>query len=416
MASNSDPRSSSSASPREPQRDRTPREGASSRRPQRGSASSAARETSRPGTRGRAGSSGGKSFDRRKSIFVLSIVAIAALFLAYVVCVWSPLFQIRRIVVMPTVQVSSAQVSELAAIPAGSTLFGFDESGVEKRLLANPWIKSVRLTRNLPDTLTVEVEERSVAAIVMLSNGQSAWKLSTDGIWLEPVELSVVTADNGVQAYDVQAKDAAAQAGVVYVSEVSAALSPQAGDKCTDAGLLGLIQYIEGFSSALRDQIVSACATSKESIAVVLSNGIKVSLGAPDDIALKEQTVLGILDKFQGQISYINVRTPANPTYRGLTEGTATQDGTAASADALPYQAQAGDATADAAAASSADAATDGSTATSDSDVPSDAAYNGGYYLSDGETWVNYYYEDGNLVHGYYKVDESGNETWVDLG
>ena len=71
------------------------------------------------------------------------------LFLAYVVCVWSPLFQIRRIVVMPTVQVSSAQVSELAAIPAGSTLFGFDESGVEKRLLANPWIKSVRLTRNL---------------------------------------------------------------------------------------------------------------------------------------------------------------------------------------------------------------------------------------------------------------------------
>ena len=250
-----------------------------------------------------------------------------------------------------------------------------------------------------------EVEERSVAAIVMLSNGQSAWKLSTDGIWLEPVELSVVTADNGVQAYDVQAKDAAAQAGVVYVSEVSAALSPQAGDKCTDAGLLGLIQYVEGFSSALSDQIVSASATSKESIAVVLSNGIKVSLGAPDDIALKEQTVLGILDKFQGQISYINVRTPANPTYRGLTEGTATQDGTTASADALPYQAQAGSATTPDTATSSADAATDGSTATSDSDVPSDAAYNGGYYLSDGETWVNYYYEDGNLVHGYYKVD-----------
>ena len=114
------------ASPREPQRDRTPREGASSRRPQRGGASSAAREASRPGTRGRAGGSGGKSFDRRKSIFVLSIVTLAVLFLAYVVCVWSPLFQIRRIVVMPTVQVSSAQVSELAAIPAGSTLFGFD--------------------------------------------------------------------------------------------------------------------------------------------------------------------------------------------------------------------------------------------------------------------------------------------------
>ncbi len=452
MASNYDRRSSSSASPREASartERRAPREEATdSRRPssapmraERGERvpreGSVAFTAARSGARGRAGDPGRKSYNRRMRVLVLAVVCVASLFLTYIVCVWSPLFQIRRIVVMPTERVSETQVSDLAAIPAGSTLFGFDEAGVEQRLMANPWISSVRLTRNLPDTLTVEVTERKVAAIVMLSNGQAAWRLSTDGVWIEPVELSAITADNGADSYDVQAKNAAANEGVVYVSEAAATLAPEEGKACADEGLLGLIQYIETFTPALRDQIVSACATSKESIAVVLSNGIKVSLGAPDDIELKEQTVLGILDKFQGQISYINVRTPANPTYRGLTDGAASAGTDGASGDALPYQAnatQTGDQASADASSTASDASKDASTADGSStatrqtkdgysvaidatDVPDDAAYNGGYYLSDGETWVDYYHDsDGNLIHGYYVTDDSGEETWIDLG
>lgn len=389
-----------------------------------------AARTTRPEGRRGAAMPQNKSFTRRKRLFVCTMVAVCALFLTYVVCVWSPLFQIKRIVVMPTQRVSDQTVSDLAAIPAGSTLFGFDEAGVEKRLLANPWIESVRLTRNVPDTLTVEVQERDVAAVVMLSNGQAAWRLSSDGVWIEPVELALVSADNGVEAYDVQAKDAAASDGVVYVSEVAATVNPEAGAECTDEGLLGLLAYIEGFTPALLDQVASACAPSKEAIAVVLTNGIKVSLGAPDDIALKEQTVLGILDKFAGQISYVNVRVPASPTYRGLTGDAAAAAGDAGASDALPYQAQEGsadagaDASADSAAGSdasasdtaqdaSADGRDDGSVAASTTDVPDDAAYNGGYYLPDGQTWVNYYYgSDGSLVHGYYDADDN----WVDMG
>ncbi len=451
MASNYDRRSSSSASPREVPA-RTERRATREDSPDNRRASSAsmrqerpsqptrersgAEGPSRPGARGRASDPKRKSYNRRMRLFVLTVVCVAALFLAYIVCVWSPLFQIRRIVVMPTERVSETQVSELAAIPAGSTLFGFDEAGVEKRLLSSPWISSVRITRSLPDTLTVEVTERKVAAIVMLSNGQAAWRLSTDGVWIEPVELSAITADNGADSYDVQAKNAAANEGVVYVSEAAATLAPVEGEKCTDEALLGLVQYMETFTPALRDQIVSACATSKESIAVVLSNGIKVSLGAPDDIELKEQTVLGILDKFQGQISYINVRTPANPTYRGLTEGAASSDSDATSSDSLPYQqtaeadGQDADAADDSAASDGADdaASADSSTTTrqtkdgysialNPTDVPDDAAYNGGYYLSDGETWVDYYHgSDGSLIHGYYVTDDSGEETWIDLG
>ena len=320
---------------------------------------------------------------------------------------------------------SAERVTQLAAVPAGATLFGYDESGVTQRLLSDPWVAGVTLTRSLPDTLVIQIEERALGAVVMLSNGTQAWRLSTDGVWLEEVALTEVTSDNGADAYDVQAKNAAASEGVVFVSEASAALAPKAGEPCEDEGLLGLMQYMVSFSSQLRDQIVSATATNKESIAVVLTSGIKVSLGAPDDISLKEQAVLGILSTYQGQVSYINVRVPSKPTYRAVSQDAAAGDGDSSAVDSLPYQAQdaqdatAQDATAQDATAQAATAQAEGDSSQDDasapgssSEVPSDAAYNGGYYLDDG-TWVNYFWDtDGNLVHGYY----DSQDEWVDLG
>ena len=377
-----------------------------------------------------------RSFDRRMRALLLSIVAAALVVVAVVLCVWSPLFQIRSISVEGScAHVSAERVTQLAAVPAGATLFGYDESGVTQRLLSDPWVAGVTLTRSLPDTLVIQIEERALGAVVMLSNGTQAWRLSTDGVWLEEVALTEVTSDNGADAYDVQAKNAAASEGVVFVSEASAALAPKAGEPCEDEGLLGLMQYMVSFSSQLRDQIVSATATNKESIAVVLTSGIKVSLGAPDDISLKEQAVLGILNTYQGQVSYINVRVPSKPTYRAVSQDAAASDGDSSAVDSLPYQAQdaqdataqdataqdataqdatAQDATAqDATAQAEDEASQDGAGASgSMSDVPSDAAYNGGYYLDDG-TWVNYFWDtDGNLVHGYY----DSQDEWVDLG
>lgn len=357
-----------------------------------------------------------RSFDRRMRALLLSIVAAALVVVAVVLCVWSPLFQIRSISVQGScAHVSAEQVTQLAAVPAGATLFSYDESGVMQRLLSDPWVAGVTLTRSLPDTLTIQIEERTLGAVVMLSNGTQAWRLSTDGVWLEEVALTEVTSDNGAEAYDVQAKNAAASEGVVFVSEASAALAPVAGEACDDEGLLGLLQYMGSFSSQLRDQVVSATATNKESIAVVLASGIKVSLGAPDDISLKEQAVLGILSTYQGQVSYINVRVPSKPTYRAVSQDAAAGEGDSSAVDSLPYQAQdvqdatAQDATAQAEGDSSQD---DASAPGSSSEVPSDAAYNGGYYLDDG-TWVNYFWDtDGNLVHGYY----DSQDEWVDLG
>ena len=89
--------------------------------------------------------------------------------------------------------------------------------------------------------------------------------------------------------------------GLVYVSDVSALLKPSAGTACQDDAVNGVVTYLDNFTSELSDQTVAARASSREAISVILSNGIEVSLGAPVDIAAKEQVVLSLMAQYPGQ-------------------------------------------------------------------------------------------------------------------
>ena len=45
---------------------------------------------------------------------------------------------------------------------------------------------------------------------------------------------------------------------------------------------------------------------------------MQVSLGAATDIDAKQTAILGMLAKHQDKLTYINVRTPLNPSYRAI--------------------------------------------------------------------------------------------------
>lgn len=355
-----------------------------------------------------------QSYYRRMRMAVLSLVFVLLAVAAYAVVVYSPLFEIGRITANPTEHVTSETISELAAVPNGSTLFNVDEKGVSERLAANPWIAEVSLRRVFPDELVIEVRERSAAAVVMLSNGSEAWLIATDGCWLEPVELREANSDAGIGAPADQARELAAAEGLVYVSGVSALVKPEAGAACADEAVQGVMDYLAGFSAALRSQIAAAKAPTVESISVVLSNGIEVSLGAPDDIALKERVVLELLGQYAGQITYINVRVPTMPSWRGLSAdqvGDPPQGsdvvgwGAAAQGDAgAPDDGWSDDGWVD-------EGWSDGGLVGGDEGGPGGYLDEGGYYSDDGH-WIYYYHDAaGNLIYGYYADDGS----WVSL-
>ena len=62
--------------------------------------------------------------------------------------------------------VLTEEILSRAAVSAGSRLFAIDLDAVEKRVMQNRFIKSVRINREVPDQLLITVEERTPVAAV----------------------------------------------------------------------------------------------------------------------------------------------------------------------------------------------------------------------------------------------------------
>ncbi len=77
-------------------------------------------------------------------------------------------FAVRSIAFSPTSHVDGEQLERRVQGVLGKNQFLLDSHGIETQLLREPWVKSVRVRRELPSTLRIEVLEREAAAAVAL--------------------------------------------------------------------------------------------------------------------------------------------------------------------------------------------------------------------------------------------------------
>lgn len=81
----------------------------------------------------------------------------------------SPRFGVGKIEVEGQRQRGDAVIAELAGIQLGQNLFSVDTGIAEKRLLADPWVEQARITRELPSTLRIALQEREVGAAALIA-------------------------------------------------------------------------------------------------------------------------------------------------------------------------------------------------------------------------------------------------------
>ena len=118
-----------------------------------------------------------------------------------------------------------------------------------------------------------------------------------------------------------QAQKQAEQEGRIFIFNVEESLVPKAGEHLPDGALSACIDYITGFSQNLVPLIKEMTCPNKSSVGARLRNGVSLSLGAPkdaSDISLKESVILALLKEHEHEITYINVRVPNQPAWRGL--------------------------------------------------------------------------------------------------
>lgn len=125
----------------------------------------------------------------------MGVTAVCALFTGMVGVVNSDLFTVRVVEVVGLgngntddgsssrvlTPLDAQQILEIAQVPTESTnLFSLRLTGIEKRLLAHPWIKGVTISKHFPQTVSLSVVFREPVAILQNSSG-SLYYIDSDG-------------------------------------------------------------------------------------------------------------------------------------------------------------------------------------------------------------------------------------------
>lgn len=109
----------------------------------------------------------------------------------------TPRFAIRKLDIRGSRRLAEQQIEKLAGVHVGQNIFAVDTAAAEHRLLSDPWVKEVKVTRQLPGTLRVDLTEREARALASIDG--SLYLLTRTGQPFkqlgpgDPFDLPVVT-------------------------------------------------------------------------------------------------------------------------------------------------------------------------------------------------------------------------------
>lgn len=151
-------------------------------------------------------------------------------------------FTVDTIEVTGNSRYTAQEIAESGGIHVGDNLFLINKfSAAEEITQKLPYISSVRISRKLPDTLCIQVEENG--ALCAVEAGGSQWLLSSSGKLVEKSDAADVTKITGLTPVDPEAGKAmqvdAEQAGVkdTLLTLLAALNSREALSRCQEIHL-----------------------------------------------------------------------------------------------------------------------------------------------------------------------------------
>lgn len=82
----------------------------------------------------------------------------------------SPRLALRTVKVRGLHRATEHELLRLAGVAPGTNLWSLDPAAVAQAMSAHPWVRTVEVTRSLPDTLQLRVEERVPVALASLGD------------------------------------------------------------------------------------------------------------------------------------------------------------------------------------------------------------------------------------------------------
>lgn len=255
---------------------------------------------------------------RIMGVLIAVVAVVAVLGIGGFALSSSGALKVEKVTVSGADHISSEDLTQLAAVPEGTTLLNVDANGITSRLTSNAWVKSASVDRVLPDTLNLSITEREISAVVSVtvdsSNTVERWALSSDGMWLCKIPDDRESAEGKALPSKVY-EDVD---NALEITDIPYGSKPEAGSYCNNANVENALGVIDGMTTELASQVKSVAAASSESTTLTLQNGIEIAFGSSKDIRDKERVCLQLMAEHEGKISYINVRVVNKPVWRSL--------------------------------------------------------------------------------------------------
>lgn len=224
---------------------------------------------------------------RRITIFV-SIGAVVGLAVFVGVGVFSPLMSVRTITISGTHLVSATTIQQELASQLGRPLPLVDTGLIRATLAKQPLIKSYSLQSIPPDTLIVNVVERSPIAYLKTPHGYSL---------VDPAGVSIEVTPTRAQSYP---------------------LINVAGGSATAQGFPGAVSVLNALPVSVRSQVTEVQAESTDNVVLTLrGSGARVVWGSAEQSALKAKVLAALMTHYHPRSSSVyDVSSPESVVVR----------------------------------------------------------------------------------------------------
>ena len=113
-----------------------------------------------------------KRKNTKKKIKIMKYTFLSISIIALIVSIMaSPLFNIKEIMVEGNEKITKDEIISLSQIIIDENTYKISKTKVEKRILENPYIKSVEIKRVLPSKVLIKVEERKTTFMIEYGGG-----------------------------------------------------------------------------------------------------------------------------------------------------------------------------------------------------------------------------------------------------
>ena len=242
-----------------------------------------------------------KPFNRNR--FLLRLATAAAVVLA-IFAGMSIFFKVdeTQILVAGTEKYSAYDVKEASGVQDGDGLIGLSKAKIAARICKNlPYVDSVRVGIKLPDTVHIEIVERSVAYAV--SDTMSGWwLLNAEGRIIDRADAAAVKSHTqilGVKIVGAVLGEQAVAAEAMATAPTGGEVAPVVSGAAQLDGALQVIRSLE--KNGIMGNVDSLDVTDLSRLALVYEDRFTINLGDASRLDYKIASVKVAITEHMGE-------------------------------------------------------------------------------------------------------------------